>query len=259
MFYVKGVASTRLIDITKQRTPNGRFYMCPTPDGYSGIVLAGEVESYAYSAKPFTIFGVSPASQGMAYLASDEEAKKRSEAFYSTVAEVAMHPKLASQPYSPLITLMTADYLLTVQDLPGWPGKIPSIDYRKLLIKGLNELAHGLYREDRLARELKILHKIAEYHGLGSFFQGKVRAARRYQKKEMFSGSGIGPGVLMLDGKQYAIRTILDAAFVAHYLFQITASTTLGSVTKAIWDSLKYRFRSARKGGPFPLEVGLNP
>jgi glycosyltransferase involved in cell wall biosynthesis len=31
MFYVKGVVSTVLVDRVRQRTPDGRFYSCPTP------------------------------------------------------------------------------------------------------------------------------------------------------------------------------------------------------------------------------------
>ena len=86
MFYVKGVASTRLVDRVRSRSLDGRFYCCSTPDGYSGIVLAGEVDSYAFSGKPFSIYGISPTSQGMSYLAGDEQARKRSEAFFQNVA-----------------------------------------------------------------------------------------------------------------------------------------------------------------------------
>ena len=49
MFYMQGVASTELVDRVKSRTPDGCFYYCPTPDGFSGVVLAGEVEKYIYT------------------------------------------------------------------------------------------------------------------------------------------------------------------------------------------------------------------
>ena len=35
--------------------------------------------------------------------------------------DIYMYKWLAAQPYSPLVTLMTADYLLTAKDLPGMP------------------------------------------------------------------------------------------------------------------------------------------
>ena len=71
-------------------------------------------------------------------------AKKLSNSFYRAVADVPMHRDLASQPYSPLISLMTADYLLTAKDLPGWPGDVSAIDYKNLLMKGLKELAQWI-------------------------------------------------------------------------------------------------------------------
>ena len=164
MFYVKGVVSINLVNKVKTRSKDKRFYQCPTPDGYSGIVLAGEVESYAYSYEPLSLFGLSSSSQGMNYLSNDEKAVKNSISFFNNVASVPMHKELATQQYSPLIALMTADYLLTARDLEGWPGKFPPIDFKLLLEKSINELAHGLYSESRLNRELQILYKIAKYH-----------------------------------------------------------------------------------------------
>ncbi len=159
MFYVKGVTSTQLIEKIKKKSPNGRFYACATPDGYSGIALAGEVLSYAYSGEPYSIYGLSPTSQGLGYLGGDEKAKKISEAFFSDASRKPMHSELASQPYSPLITLMTADYLLTSKDLNGWEKSSVNINYKILLTKSLEELRHGLYAENRVTRELAILYK----------------------------------------------------------------------------------------------------
>ena len=83
MFYVKGIASTVLIDRVRNRSKDKRFYSCPTPDGYSGIVLAGEVARFAFSGKPFSIFGLSPDSQGQAYISNSEKAKKTIRGFFS--------------------------------------------------------------------------------------------------------------------------------------------------------------------------------
>ncbi len=254
MFYVKGATSTRLVEKVRSRSADGRFYTCPTPDGYSGIVLAGEVTSYAFSGEPFSIYGVSPTSQGMGYLASDDQAKKRSEEFFRTVTQKPMHANLAGQPYSPLITLMTADYIFTIQDLPGWPGSFPPIDFRGLLLKGLDELAHGLYAEDRVTRELNILNRIAEQHGLGEFFRQKVKNTRRYMKKDPLEGNSISPSMVFLDCTQYGIHNIFDAAFVAHYIHQIAPKVTFSTLWNMLTNSLIYRLRSLRKGGCFPSE-----
>lgn len=258
MFYVKGVTSTRLVDQVRRRSTDGRFYSCPTPDGYSGIVLAGEVSSYAFSGKPFSIYGVSPTSQGMGFLAPDTGAKKRSEDFFRNALSRPMHPELATQPYSPLITLMTADYLLTARDLPGWPGDFPPINYRNMLMKGLDELAHGLYAEDRLARELKILTHIAEHSGLGDFFRKKMKTKRRYVDKQPLEGNGISPTMVFLDSSEYGIHNILDAAYVSHYMHEILPKATISAGWSMLTNSIAYRLCSLRKGKRFPPESEWN-
>jgi glycosyltransferase involved in cell wall biosynthesis len=259
MFYVKGVVSTKLIERVRQRTSNGQFYSCPTPDGYSGIVLAGEVSKYAYSGRPFSIFGVSPTSQGLTYLSNKEEDKKISENFFKSAASRPMHQELASQQYSPLISLMTVDYLLTAKDLPGWSGSFPDIDYKEVILKGLNELSFGLYGEDRVTRELNILYKIAIKHGLDDFFRKKVRSSKRYIQRSPFTGNGIGYGKktygFYLDGDAYQINDIFDAAYAAQNIsFIYSDLTSWKTLTSAIVRSIAFKLRSMRKGKPFPHE-----
>jgi glycosyltransferase involved in cell wall biosynthesis len=254
MFYVKGVASTKIIDRVRNRSPEGRFYSCPTPDGYSGIVVAGEVARYAFSGKPFSIFGRSPASQGMAYLSNDDKAKKSSEIFFQNVSSKTMHCELASQPYSPLITIMTVDYLLTARDLPGWPGRFPPINYRQVLLNGIKELAHGLYGDERICRELEILNQIAEKHGLGEFFRDKVRRTKRCRKKSYFEGCGINASAFFLDANSYNLHNIFDAAYAAQNIYQVYSDMSLSFLVKMVARSFVYKFRTKGKGNPFPHE-----
>jgi len=254
MFYVKGVASTKLIDRVRNRSVDGRFYSCPTPDGYSGIVLAGEVSHYVFSGKPFSIFGLSPDSQGLAYLSNDGKAKKESEMFIRNVSSRPMHREMASQPYSPLITLMTVDYLLTARDLPGWAGSYPPIDYRQVLLKAIKELAHGLYGDERICRELEILNQIAEKHELGEFYRRKVRRSNRYRKRSYFAGSGVNASAFFLDGYAYNLHNIFDAAYAAQNIYQAYSDLKLRPFVKIIARSLMYRFRALGKGDPFPPE-----
>jgi glycosyltransferase involved in cell wall biosynthesis len=254
MFYVKGVVATKLVERVRSRTTDGRFYVCPTPDGFSGVVLAGEVEQYAFSGIPLTISGVSPTSQGMAYLAEGNEGKKLSDSFYRAVSNVSMHRDLASQPYSPLIALMTADYLLTAKDLPGWPGHVPAIDYKNLLMKSLAELASGVYAEDRIKRELIILHKIAQYHGLEEFFRGKVRGMRRDQSRKPFAGNGITPNQVLLDCDMFQIHNIFDAGYISYFVYQLLSKINFVTIKNVIANSVKYKMLKLRKGDSFPPE-----
>jgi hypothetical protein len=254
MFYIKGVVDVRLVKQVRSRTADGRFYACPTPDGFSGVVLAGEVEQYAFSGIPFTIGGASPTAQGMAYLSGQDEGKKLSQSFYRAVSDVPMHRNLASQPYSPLISLMTADYLLTAKDLPGWPGQVPAIDYENLLLKGLRELANGLYAADRVNRELGILHRIAQYHGLETFFRQKVKTMRRYRSRKHFAGNGITPSQVLLDCDMFQIHNIFDAAYVSHFVYQLLSNVNLDTIKKLIANSLKYKIQQLQNGDRFAPE-----
>lgn len=255
MFYGKGVASTKLIDRVRQRSPGGQFYSCPTPDGYSGIVLAGEVDCYAFSGTPFSIFGLSSESQGLAYWSNSNKAKETSKKFFENTSSRPMHRELASQPYSPLITLMTADYLLTARDLPGWRGRFPSLDYRQILLKGLNELAHGRYGGDRISRELGILYQIAKQHGLDDFFCKRVRSSKRYQQRLPFTGNGVTKNGFYFDGDAYHLHNILDAAYAAQNICQVYSDLSSASFPRAIVRSLAYYLREMRrKGDPFPHE-----
>ncbi len=255
MFYIKGVVATRLVEKVRSRTADGRFYVCPTPDGFSGVVLAGEVEQYAFSGMPLTIAGASPTSQGRAYLSEGNEGKRLSDSFYRAVSDVPMHRDLASQPYSPLISLMTADYLLTAKDLPGWPGHFPAIDYKNLLMKGLMELTLGLYAVDRINRELTILYKIAQYHGVEAFFREKVKEMRRYQSRKPFVGNGITPRHVLLDCDMFQIHNIFDAAYISYCVCQLLSKINFVTIKELIADSLKYKMQQLRKGDRFPPEA----
>lgn len=254
MFYVKGVTSTRLVEKVRSRTPGGRFYACSTPDGYSGIVLAGEVETYAWSGTPFSLHGVSPTSAGVGYLAKSEEAKRMSAAFFQKAAGIPLHAELGGAPYSPLISVMTADYLLTARDLPGWPGSFPSISIRGLLDRSLAELADGLFAEDRIARELGILDLIAEHHGLGEYFRRKVKSSRRNARTTL-EGNAISPSRLYLDGTALGLQNVFDAAYAAYHLHHAWPMLSLRTAWNALARSLAYRLKARPTGNRFPAET----
>lgn len=253
MFYVKAVTSTALVDRVRGRTAGGRFYSCATPDGYSGIVLAGEVESYAFSGMPYSLHGVSPTSAGVNYLAASEQARRQSEAFFKSVSDRPMHRELGSQPYSPLIALMTADYLLTCGDLPGWPGVLPPVDYRSLLVQSLAELQDGLLSASRVTRELRILNGVAEHHGLGNFFRARVRASHRNTRRAL-EGNAVSPKRLYIDGSKFGIRDVVDAGYFAYYAHSMSGGLTGATIWKTLANSARYRLRSIERGAAFPPE-----
>lgn len=247
MFYVKGVTSTRLVDKVKSRSKDGRFYSCSTPDGYSGIVLAGEVENFSFSHDPFSIYGSSPSSQGQNYLSNAEKAKKQSADFFEKAIHMPMHKELASQPYSPLITLMTVDYLLTSSELPGWPGYKGKLDYKNVLKNSIDELSNGLWSQELIDRELKIINEVAKKHNLENYFHEKVNATMRDSRRPL-EGNAISSKMIFLDSDFFEIKNIFDASLVAYSLHKTLPKLGPSFIGNCIKNSFNYYLKSKIKG-----------
>ena len=221
MFYIKGVASTKLVDRVKSRTPDGCFYYCPTPDGFSGVVLAGEVEEYAYTREPLSINGDSHKSQGRNYKRTDEKSIKESQQFFEDNARRTMHTELASQQYSPLVTLMTADYLLTARDLSGWPGKFEMFTWENLIRKTFEMLVRNPFANEVLVRELKILREIAIQHNQLDLFNDLLHnTKRKLTKPYNMDGFFMTKNVFGFNATEMGINNIFDASLAVKFAFE---------------------------------------
>lgn len=251
MFYMTGVASTELIDRVKSRSKDNCFYHCPTPDGFSGVVLAGEVEEYVFSYEPLSIVGTTTKSQGKNYMRSDEKSKKEAQEFFKDNIRISMHKELASQPYSPLQTLMTADYLLTAKDLPGWPGKFDNIDFSELLRATFKKLEKSQFENEVLVREMKILREIAIQHNLLDLFETLYHKTRRkVVRKSVFDGFVITTRSIMFDGESVGLNNIYDACLAVPF-----ASKALGLITfKEILGIIKRTIKTLRNSKSYQIE-----
>ncbi len=231
MFYVKGVASTDLVDKVKSRTKDGCFYYCPTPDGFSGVALVGEVDDYAYTTEPLSIMGTSTKSQGKNYMRNDEQSKKESQEFFNDNVRRTMHKDLASQPYSPLLTLMTADYLLTARDLPGWPGHFKMFSFDHLLKRAFQEMQTAQYKKELLVRELKILEEISKQHHIESLYSElRLKTKRKIAWNYKARISSITPNMYLLDADQYDVHNIYDASLAMRFAYK--AANSLGIIER---------------------------
>lgn len=219
MFYMKGVASTELVDRVKSRTPDGCFYYCPTPDGFSGVVLAGEVEDFAYTDIPLSITGDTSKSQGKNYMRADKKSRFEAQQFFNDNIRRTMHPELASQPYSPLTTLMTADYLLTARDLPGWPGKFEPISFENLLQKSFECMAGNPFADEVLARELRILREIAKQHDLEALFDTLYKnTKRKVSKANPIKYTFLITNSYRFEAKSIGVNNIFDACLAVSFI-----------------------------------------
>lgn len=254
MFYIKGVASTELVDRVKKRTPDGCFYYCPTPDGFSGVVLAGEVEEYAYIREPLSINGDTPKSQGRNYKRTDEKSKKESQQFFDDNARITMHKDLASQPYSPLHTLMTADYLLTARDLPGWPGKFEMFTWEHLIRKTFEFLVRAPFANEVLVREMNILKEISKQHGLLPLFNDLLANTKRKLVKEgVVDGFLLTPNVFEFNGSDMGINNIFEAAIATPFAYKFCNQVSFGFFVSWIKRTIKVLLNQRRyKNESFP-------
>lgn len=246
MFYMKGVASTELVDRVRSRTQDGCFYYCPTPDGFSGVVLAGEVEDYVYYDEPLTIGGVTHKSQGQNYRRTDKKSKEEAQQFFNDNIRRMMHKDLASQPYSPLETLMTADYLLTAKGLPGWPGKFKQFTIDDLLKKTFKFISTNNFENETLMRELNILREIAVYHDKLDLFNNLMHTTKR----KIISGEQVYGFALTnsvrLDGHQYGIDNIFDAAIATNFISQFSTNFSWNLLWKLFTNTIKILLRQKK-------------
>lgn len=239
MFYMKGVASTVLVNRVKSRTPDHSFYYCPTPDGFSGVVLAGEVEDYVFTNEPLSLCGDTKKSQGKNYGRTDVKSRFESQQFFNDNIRRTMHKDLASQPYSPLTTLMTADYLLTARDLPGWPGKFKPFRMEDLLRAAFKQMSISPFDNSVLVRELKILKEIAKQHGLLPLFEDLYKnTKRRWRENSPIIGSAITNSI-RFEGSDFEIHNIFDAAIATNFIAHTYRKVSLGYICKALCNSVK--------------------
>jgi len=219
MLFMKGVVSTTIIDRVKSRTKDHSFYCCPTPDGFSGVVLAGEVEDYAFTFEPLSIGGTTNKSQGRNYHRTDKKSREESLQFFNDNINRTMHAKLASQQYSPLVTLMSADYLLTAKDLPGWPGKFAPISFDTLIRSSFKLIEQSLFENEVLIRELNILKEIAKQHGLMDLFNHLLSTTKRkvVRKKEVYGF--VITNSIRFDGTELGINNIFDASLATNFVY----------------------------------------
>jgi hypothetical protein PPSC2_c4905 len=239
MFYIYGVASTELVDRVKSRTKDNSFYYCPTPDGFSGVVLSGEVDDYVMCYEPLSIGGSTIKSQGLNYKRTDEKSRKEAEEFFNDNVRRTMHSQLASQPYSPLVTLMTADYLLTAKELPGWPGKVPEISFKKLLIRSFEFIRDSSYDVSVLPRELKILREIAKQHNLLTLYNSLLKNT----KKKILSNQSVKgfaiTNSMRFSGRDVGVNNIYDACLATNFVYKFFGKFSAMKCAEVVRNDIK--------------------
>lgn len=246
MLFMKSVASTALIDRVKSRTKDNSFYYGATPDGFSGIALAGEVENYVLTYEPLSIAGSTVKSQGRNFQRTDKESREASQQFFKDNIQRKIHVELASQEFSPLVTIMTADYLLIARDMPGWPGRFDPISFEVLLRASFKLIENGSFENDVLIRELNILKEIARHHNLmGLFNKLIVKTKRKVKIREEVYGFAITHSI-RFEGTELGINNIFDASLATTFIYNFYNKFSFNKILHLIRNSLKILIKNMK-------------
>ena len=144
---------------------------------------------------------------------------------------------------------MTADFLLTARDLPGWPGKFDMFTYENLIKKTFAMLVKNPFANEVLIRELKILREIAIQHNLLPLFEDLHKnTKRKLTHGDTFEGFRVLKTIYELDAEELEIKNIFDASLACNFAFATLNSIkpklfykAFKSTIKTILNRFKYK------------------
>lgn len=241
MLYVKSCVPKLLINKIKKQS-GGVFFSSSTPDGYSGFAIASVCSKYIYTNTSYTMHGVSPSSAGLNYVSGSNDKNDHSKKFFKDSQSVPMAHQLASQPYSPLITLMTADFIFQTDNIFKH-NHSKKISLEKVLDKSLSELCDGLFAEERISRELLILNNISKYTGHHEIYIEMINSKKR-NIRSILKGDAISFGLIYIDCRSRNINNVFEAAkYIKRYRNSIKVYAVLNWI-KAIYNAILYKRKS---------------
>lgn len=199
-----GIVSKEVVNRIKQKS--GIFFSSPTPDVYSGIVLAGAVKNYLYSFEPFSINGTSSHSNGVARGASK---KNELSLAFDAEQDTPVHPLMKLLDGAAQIPSCLAEAFLRAQDLQLTAGI--SLNYYIHTNKILKSIVgQSPARLDELKRFTSLdlpsnVRKRALNYlnnpNLDSSFQIQEKCARNYNE-------------VVIDCSFFGVRNIYDASIL---------------------------------------------
>jgi glycosyltransferase involved in cell wall biosynthesis len=247
MLYVKSLVPRKIIDEVQTRS-KGIFFSSSTPDGYSGFALASVVESYVYTNKPFSMHGVSPTSAGLNYVSGSNDKNDHSSKFFKDNRSVPMAQQLGSEPYSPLISLMTADFIFQTDNI-FHHGFSKLIEVENLIRIAMSEMCNGLYSAAKISREMKIVYNIAVFYDKVAYFKKQAFKLRRNERSTL-TGDMISPNMIYMSAPDRNISNVHQAS---HFIFDNRNRKAVYRKMRwveAVYNSIKYKLTSYRLREP---------
>lgn len=235
--------------IRKIRESSERFYHSITPDVYSGFAIAGAVDSFVYSEKPYAIGGVSQHSNGASAMGLSLGAPTQK---YFSENNLPFHPGLVFCPGS--IPPLVIECFMQARDHLSFFRQF-TVDMEKMLFLMMKEAspkAQDLYMAVKDAvLQLGQMHNIPE---------AAQRAITANPKREPGSGrkltvrnlvnagmqmtrlfvADIRKGDFYLDCSSLNVNNIYDASLLCHHLLRLKDMNILGfSTVKSSLSNIK--------------------
>jgi hypothetical protein len=234
MLYMHSAVGYEVIKRIKESS--GRFYHSITPDIYSGFAIAGTVDSFIDSRRPYAICGVSHNSTGVSSTSGSSSSSKALQQFLSE-DNLPYHPSLViSRSTSACIVecfLQARDHLPFSRDF--------KLDMKKLLLMMMEEAApkpQDIYMDIKDA-----VLRIAQMHNISETAQRAIAAnpntssgsilkpvVRNLAKAGHFIGD-IKKGRFSLDCSSLNVKNIYDASLLCDHILRLKDMKVIGFST----------------------------
>jgi glycosyltransferase involved in cell wall biosynthesis len=236
--------------IEKIKSHSGYFYHSLTPDVYSGFALAGAVDSFIDSKRPYTIAGCSHNSIGASSLGISNSSKAWDE--YSKEDNLPFHSDLVRCLN---LTEYVIECFLQAQDrLPFF--QFFTLDMENLFYKMMQEASsrpESIYMETKDA-----VLKMGEIHGISKAAHSAIAANpfRSTRSRRALTIGNLGrvgfhvalsciteffKGGFYIDCASIGVKNIYDASLLCHHILKLREMSLLSStaVPRSILSSVK--------------------
>jgi glycosyltransferase involved in cell wall biosynthesis len=232
--------------LSRSTGPSGRYFNSLNPDLYSALATTMAVDRFVWSERPYRINGQSKHSTGVSF-ANVETSGQSPRNMFLQENNLAFHRDYVLVPSS---TIYVAEaYAQAREHVPGAAVRpqldvsividralrVAATDRREayeLVVDGMREIARRAGRE-KLAEELIARHP----HGRSSPSSGVARVF----------GRGLGRMSLTLDGNDFAVRDVHDAAVLCYSVARLFEAGYLSpkGLARRVIRSVSARFKLA--------------
>lgn len=231
MMYMHSAVGYEVIKRIKESS--GRFYHSMTPDVYSGFAIAGAIDSFVNSRRPYAIYGVSHNSTGASGSGSSSEVAQK----FLSEDNLPYHSSLViskstSEGFIECF-LQARDHLPFFQEF--------TVDIKKMLWMMMEEAAP---RPQVIYMDIKdAVLRIGQMHNIPEVAQRAISAnpntssgsmlkptVRNFVKAGQFIGD-IYRGRFSLDCSSLNVKNIYDAAILCDHILRLKEMNVLGFST----------------------------